>query len=352
MLNRLTLCAGFVLLGLFTSRAFSQNAVLKSEFIYEQAPFPQCHASTIIETKDGLVAAWFGGTAEKNKDVGIWVSRHDGTKWSTPVEVVNGTKHGKPNDKERYPTWNPVLFQPSAGPLVLFYKVGPSPDTWWGMRMTSTDHGRTWSDPKMLGEGLLGPVRNKPIELADGTLLCGSSTEHDGWRVHMELTKDLCDTAKKVSPAEGEKHQGIQPTILRWSPDTLQILCRPRWSQTGKLLESWSKDNGQTWSALAPVDLPNSSTGVDAVSLKDGRALLVYNHTPRGRTPLNVGLSKDGKTWDNVLTLESEPGEYSYPAVIQTADGLVHITYTWKRQRIKHVVVDPAKLGITAVNPR
>ena len=72
--------------------------------------------------------------------------------------------------------------------------------------------------------------------------------------------------------------------------------------------------------------------------------MLIYNHTPTGRTPLNVGLSTDGKTWTPGPVLESEPGEYSYPAVIQAADGKVHVTYTWHRKRIKHVVLDPAAL--------
>jgi predicted neuraminidase len=80
------------------------------------------------------------------------------------------------------------------------------------------------------------------------------------------------------------------------------------------------------------------------VTLADGRQLIVYNHTPKGRTPLNVALSSDGKLWAAGLVLESEPGEYSYPAVIQAPDGLVHVTYTWKRQRIMHVVIDPKRL--------
>jgi len=59
---------------------------------------------------------------------------------------------------------------------------------------------------------------------------------------------------------------------------------------------------------------------------------------------LNVAVSRDGKVWEAALVLESEPGEYSYPAIIQSSDGRVHITYTWKRQRVKHAVVDPAQL--------
>src|SRR4029079_15262609 len=103
--------------------AAEQNPVLRSEFIFDTAPFPSCHASTIAETKSGLVAAWFGGTAERNPDVGIWFSRLENGKWSAPVEVANGTGFST----NRFPTWNPVLFQPEDGPLMLFYKVGPSP---------------------------------------------------------------------------------------------------------------------------------------------------------------------------------------------------------------------------------
>ena len=90
--------------------------------------------------------------------------------------------------------------------------------------------------------------------------------------------------------------------------------------------------------------LPNPNSGIDAVTLQDGRHLLVYNPVAKGRTPLAVALSKDGQTWRDVLTLETAPGEYSYPAVIQARNGLVHVTYTWKRLKVKHVVVDPGQL--------
>src|SRR5215467_5931517 len=157
------------------------DGIVAAEFIYEQAPFPSCHASTIAETKSGLVAAWFGGTQEKNPDVGIWVSRRERRGWSKLVEVANGIQV----DGRRYPCWNPVLFQPVNGPLLLFYKVGPSPSEWWGMLTRSTDEGVTWAKPTRLADGILGPIKNKPIQLRDGSILCGSSTENDGWHVHI-----------------------------------------------------------------------------------------------------------------------------------------------------------------------
>ena len=313
-------------------------ALVKSEFIYEQAPFPSCHASTIAESKSGLVAAWFGGTAERNPDVEIWSSRFEAGRWTPPKSVANGIQA----DGKRYPCWNPVLFQPKQGPLLLFYKVGPSPSRWWGMMMTSADGGKTWSEAWRLPKGMLGPIKNKPIQLANGALLCPSSTEDEGWRIHMERTSDLGHTWRRTGALNDRRDFGaIQPTLLVHSPKRLQALCR---SQQGRITEVWSEDAGETWSAMKSTELPNPSAGIDAVTLKDGRHLLVYNPTEKGRTPLSVVVSKDGKEWRQAAVLENTPGEYSYPAIMQSSDGLAHITYTWKRQRIKHVVLDPRKM--------
>jgi predicted neuraminidase len=331
------------LLGATVSSLAADPGIVSSEFIYEKAPFPQCHASTIAETKDGLVAAWFGGTAEKNKDVGIWISHRGKEGWSEVKEVVNG----KESETVRYPCWNPVLFQMPAGPLVLFYKVGPSPSSWWGMRTESADGGKTWSHPTRLPDDIAGPIKNKPILLDDGRLLCGSSTEDKGWRVHMEWTKDAGKTWERTAPlCDGKSVAAIQPTILRQGKSLL-ILCRPRSVRT--ILRAESSDDDRTWSPLAPTELPSPGSGIDGVTLKNGQHLLVYNHTASGRSPLNLAASSDGKTWQAAARLENEAGEYSYPAIIQTADGLVHITYTWKRQRVKHVVVDPEKLALRPI---
>jgi predicted neuraminidase len=334
-----------VLVGLALAQA-GPSPILKSELIYERAPFPSAHASTIVETPEGLVAAWFGGTRERDPDVGIWVSRHVGTEWSAPIEVANGVQP----DGTRHPSWNPVLFQPSGGPLVLFYKVGPSPDAWWGLVRTSTDGGRTWSAATRLPEGILGPIRAKPIELSKGVMLAGSSTENNGWVVHMERysgdwsPSSLGAAASWVKSApvnRASEFGAIQPTILVHSPSSLQILCRTRQKV---IAESWSDDGGRTWSAMKATTLPNPSAGIDALRLTDGRFLLVYNPTATGRAKLDIAVSPDGKAWKSAVSLESSPGEYSYPAMIQTGDGKVQVTYTWKRERIKHVVIDPGRI--------
>lgn len=328
------------------------QSVKHSVFIYEDAPTPQCHASTIEQLRDGtLVAAWFGGTHEKHKDVGIWVSRSVDESWTKPVEVANGVQFVDAKGNEhRHPCWNPVLFQPNDGPLMLFYKCGPTPSSWWGMLMTSEDDGVTWSQPRRLPEGIAGPVKNKPVELEDGAILCPTSSEDDGWRVHFEITRDHGRTWMRIGPIhDGQTIGAIQPSILFHGESKISALGRTR---NGSIFQTWSDDNGITWRDMAMTNLPNPNAGTDAVTLRDGRHLLVYNHTlrnegsPRNREMLNIAISEDGKAWHAALVLENTPkSEFSYPAVIQTDDGMVHITYTWNRRRVKHVAIDPSKLS-------
>ncbi|MGW8314681.1 MAG: sialidase family protein [Bacteroidales bacterium] len=320
--------------------------ILMEEFVYEEAPFPSCHASTIAETPAGLVTAFFGGTYERHPDVCIYVSRRSDAGWSIPEEVANGII----SDTLRYPTWNPVLYQVPGGELLLFYKVGPSPSEWWGMLKRSTDGGLTWSDAEALPDGYIGPVKNKPVLLEGGTLICPTSTEDQGWRIHFEYTPDHGKTWSRSEPINTPRvYQAIQPSILFHTDGRLQILAR---TLNSVLVTSWSEDQGKSWTLLQESGLPNNNSGTDAVTLADGRQLVVYNHvrTPVGarggyRTPLNVSVSEDGLQWKAALVLEdSEIGEYSYPAVIQASDGMVHVVYTWRRERIKHVVIDPGQL--------
>ena len=342
------------------------GVVVQSEFIYDHGPYPSVHASTLVETTSGqLVAAWFGGTEEGNADVAIWVARLEQGRWSSSVKVADGVQDAT----TRHPTWNPVLFQPTQGPLLLFYKVGPSPREWWGMVMSSADDGRTWSSPRRLPDGILGPIKNKPVQLADGTIVAGSSTEAvqgDAWRVHVERSRDGGQSWEKVAIADGG-FNAIQPGILQHADGRLQLLCR---SKEGHVPTTWSSDGGRTWGPLAQSDLFGVNSGLDAVTLRDGRHLLVYNYRdrpggvpenyrpdtlegirnpptgPRARWPLVVSVSRDGIAWTRAVTLESEPIKdgYAYPAIVQTRDGKVHVTYTLNREKIKHVVIDPAKL--------
>jgi len=329
-----------------------KQGILIDEFIYEQAPFPSCHASTIVETDEGeMVAAWFGGTHERHPDVCIYLSRRENGKWTTPQMVADGVQP----DGSRLPTWNPVLYHVPGGELQLYYKIGPKPSEWQGWMKISNDGGKSWSEARMLPEGNIGPVKNKPILIGD-KLFCPSSTEGDGWKIHFEITEDFGKTWTKIGPLDNgsEGHDAIQPSILNHGKGKLQILCR---SRSRAIVESWSKDGGQTWSPLQRTNLPNNNSGTDAVTLKDGRHLLVYNHVlPPGeevkgpRTPLHLSVSKNGKTWYAALVLEDSPvSQYSYPSIFQSSDGMVHVVYTWRRERIKYVKIDPSKLKLTKI---
>jgi alpha-L-rhamnosidase len=359
--------------------AQSVNPILCSEFIFDTAAFPECHAATIAETSKGLIAAFFGGTRERNSDVCIYISRKDqgAAHWSTPENIANGIQHDSARGKGRevgsvlggglrYPCWNPVLYQIPAGDLLLFYKVGPGPATWKGWLIRSKDGGTTWSKPEPLPEGFLGPIKNQPLLATDGTLVCPSSREGNGWQVTFELSPDGAHTWQMAnavptpppSAAGAEPNsedsvtaglQAIQPALLLHKDGTIQALCR---SKNRAILSTTSNDNGKTWSTLRPTSLPNNNSGLDATMLADGRQILVYNHVspPNGksrgeRSPLNVALSTDGITWWAALVLENDhTGEYSYPSVIQSADGMVHIVYTWHRKRIKYIKLDPSKI--------
>lgn len=327
--------------------------VIVREDVDTAPPYPQAHASTLVELTDGtLAAAWFGGSGEGQRDVRIWFTRRGRGGWEKPVAVADGQ-----SGERRFPTWNPVLFQSRGGPLHLFYKVGPNPRDWWGMVIASTDGGRHWSTPRRLPDGVLGPIKNKPVVMRDGSWLSPSSREegtadHNRWSIRMERSTDHGATWQALPPiASPMGIEAIQPSVLSFADGRIEIVARTR---QGALAASWSNDMGRRWSPLAAIDLPNPNAGTDAVTLADGRQLLVYNHSAHWpdrpgdgpRWPLNIALSDDGIRWRKVATLEDRPvpDGYAYPAAIQTRDGLVHISYTWNRTRIRHVVVDPRRL--------
>jgi len=319
--------------------------VLDSSFVVRRPAFAQCHAATICQAGDRLLAAFFAGTREGEPDVGVWLAANHTGSWESMQEVATGRScAGAP-----LPCWNPVLFHPPGGPTLLFYKVGPDPAHWWGMLMRSRDFGQTWSEPRRLPEGIWGPIKNKPVLMDDGTLLCPTSGEATGWQAFLQTTKDLGERWNSVGPLnDASTIEAIQPTILDFPSGRLQLLCRTR---QGLVSSCRSEDGGRTWSPMVLTRLPNPNSGIDASVLHDGRALLVYNHSGMiagrwggPRSPLNVAVSEDGIRWSAALVLEQDPGEYSYPSVIQSTDGKVHIVYTWRRENVKHVVLDPVRL--------
>ena len=384
--------------------------------------------------KGDLVSAYFGGTHERDPDVCIYVNikKKGSDTWSAPILAADGVLDlNDPNAKmmglsglkddttpatagpistpdsydyntkttrltsvpatlKRKSCWNPVLFEMPNGELWLFFKIGSTVGDWTGWLCKSKDGGRTWSDKEPLGYAtvpdvasatvpdgspsgqqvaLLGPIKNKP-ELIDGRLLCGSSTEGNGWRFHMEildLSDNLWQTGKPVRdlkwkyiPVESteatktddnQQHpiDCIQPSILKLKDGRLQVTMR---THNAKIATSYSSDNGDTWTPVTLLDIENNQSGTDAVTLRDGRHALIYNNfetlplTKKGvRTPISIALSDDGQTWHHALTLEDSPiDQYSYPAIIQGRNGHLYCVYTWRRQRIAFKEINLNKL--------
>lgn len=302
-------------------------------FIFESAPFASCHASTIVETRPGVfLASWFGGDDEGRPNVAIWGSQFENGKWNSPVELAR---------EPQIATYNPVLFYSKDRTLWLYYKFGPNPSDWSAGRRSSKDDGKTWSEIEHLPAGIYGPIKNKPLVLADGTIVSGVSVEsYHAWTPWVELSTDNGRTWSKHGPITypGETYAAIQPAIVPLSGNRLRMFVRTT-KRIGKIAAADSSDGGRTWTPLRATDLPNPNSGIDAVGLRDGRVVLVYNHTASGRSPLNLAVSSDGEKWNMFRVLENDPGEYSYPAIIQSADGAVHVTYTWNRKRIKHAEI-------------
>lgn len=326
----------FVLL-LFASLVCATHpSIILEEFVFINPPFASCHASTLTEAQKGeILCSWFAGTEEGAEDVKIWIARKNKKEWSLPVVVA----------EEERPCWNPVLYTMPAGDIFLFYKAGADPRVWSGFVKRSLDGGNTWFNSFDLPAGVIGPVKNRPLLLDSGVLLCGSSTESwRRWGCWIDMTADRGATWRKSSPINTENQLfGIIQPALVFSKDKIRLLARSH--QIGYICTAESNDCGLTWGLASPTNLPNPNSAIDAINLSDGRILLVYNHSKENRYPLNIALSSDGgKTWEMRVILETEPGEFSYPCVIQSKDKLIHISYTWNRQNIKYVVLDPTLL--------
>ena len=303
----------------------------------EDEPFAQCHASSIVRTRDdSFIVAWFAGTAERNNDVGIWISKGTPDHWSVPVEIAKVREH---------PHWNPVLFNTPGGRLILFFKVGETIGEWETWYMVSNDDGNTWSRAQELvpgDRGGRGPVRNKPIVLSDGTWLAPASDEKGGlWNAFVDRSEDQGRswTATPFIPMDRDIITGegvIQPALWESSPGIVHMLLR---SSAGAICRSDSKDYGKTWSPVYKTSLPNNNSGIDLTQLEDGRLVLAYNPVSGNwapRTPLAAAVSADnGVTWSEPDTLDSgeSEDEFSYPSILHYGDTVAG-TYTWKRQRI------------------
>ena len=328
----------------------------------QKLPTAFCHASTVVALPDNeLLCCWFGGTHEGEADVAIYASRRTSAGWSAPQVLAAGVEAN----------WNPVLFQAAADRLLLFYKQGNAIASWQTWVRSSSDHGRTWSEPRELVAGDVsggrGPVRNKPIRLKDGRILAGASTEHGKWQAFADISDDNGVSWHKSSLVEiadlsyqaGEKTAEsdiavsqqsfygrgvIQPSLWQSADGSVHMLLR---SSEGYIYRSDSSDRGATWCAPYALPLPNNNSGLDLVRTEAGNLFLVCNPVAANwgqRSPLSLFKSVDeGASWHRLLDLETEAAEFSYPAIISVGAKII-ITYTYKRQNIACVSLDEAEL--------
>jgi len=317
----------------------------QERFLYEALPGrPSCHAGSIVELDSGeFFAAFYAGTREGAKDVAVLTARlrSELDAWSEVGVVVD-----TPGKSEG----NPVLHVDSYGHVWLFYVTQQEPGWDYVLlyAMKSEDEGRTWEAPIQLSEQQGWMVRNKPIRLAGGRTVLPCYDEVK-WRGFCLVSDDECATWRQSGWIEGPVPV-IQPTLLERPDGSILALLRsgaPEDRPAHRVLwRSVSMDGGLTWSPCEATELPNPDSGADMVGLDNGHAVLLYNDTKSGRSPLTAALSIDGgETWPVKRNLEDEPGEFSYPAIIQHLDGNLNGLYTWRRTHMKHVIFDEAWLA-------
>jgi hypothetical protein len=300
----------------------------------ESKPFISNHAPSVLELPDGtLLSVFFAGDHEGASNQKIYICRKEPIPGSgTTVTGATGGASVTAGDEWTYPEaiddggGNPSLFQSRTGKLMRF-------DGWDGTMQTSPDEGLTWS--AMRGTSGGGAEKNKPIQLEDGTILAVNES------TTIQSTDDGVSWSRR---SDGAK----QGTLLVYPNNRLQMMSRTGGSES--IGVHWSNDNGLSWSGGDCV-LPNNNSGLDGTTLRDGTQIIAYNHQYRnsgghkGRGLLNMSISTDGDAWSAVVLVNyllRSNYQYSYPAVIQSRDGLVHLVYTWHRRSIAHAVINPA----------
>lgn len=325
------------------------------EFLDPSFLTPSVHVASVCELAGGrLLAAWYGGTREGHQDVAIYLAaREPGAgQWSRPHPLVTRASAEKELDRYVRKVGNALLFSDGDRRVWLLY-VSIAVGGWSGSSLnlkTSADGGQTWSLSERL---VLSPlfnvselVKNQPARLRDGSWCVPIYHELVGkfpellW---LPATGGLA-RATKTRPFGGAT--AFQPALAPLSAQRALLLHRDVTSQR-QTHAAQSDDAGQTWSEPAPAGLPNPRSGLDAIRLQDGRVLLAFNDTAEGREVLALAVSPDGgATWRRAGVLEQESAqEFSYPFLLQTQDGQVHVAYTWKRRGIKRASFNLAWLN-------
>jgi predicted neuraminidase len=292
----------------------------------------------VVELANGdLAAAWWSGAYEGATDAVIKVARlRPGADTWDPATTAA--------DIPGYFQGNPVLFALSDGRLWLFFVVAyaPGPHGIQIMRQESADLGHTWTpfEPFHTERGIR--TRNHPIWLPGGEILFPFHDGRDGSSL-FEISGDLGRTWQRSDPIRSEPGN-VQPTVIARRQNELYALMRTWHEDPAKrfLWQSASHDAGRTWDPPTYSQVPTVSSAIEMVRLRNNHVVLAYNDgRARARTPLTLALSVDGgRTWSWKRNLEEGAGAFSYPSIIQSDDGQVHATYSYRREFIKHVEVN------------
>jgi predicted neuraminidase len=288
-----------------------------------------------------LFAAWFAGEYETAEDVAILgATRHPNTPaWSTPrvIADVAGKSMGQP-----------VFLPRPNGELLLFFVVCAPQKTeasasnatdyhfdWTNSQpfcQRSLDNGQTWQPPVQMMDYLGLMFRSRPLLLPGRIIL--PVYDENTWQSRMMISDDEGDNWRLTAPLT-TLTGNIHPCPVRLSDGRLLAYLRPG-GVGGVIWRTESFDNGNTWSRPIPTELPNPNSGIDLLRLQSGKLVLAYNHSHRRRTPLCVALADEDEQWRCRRTLEDGNGEFSYPTLLQTEDGIIHVVYTYRREHIHH----------------
>lgn len=336
------------------------GAFFRQSWVTPPGHTASAHSSTVCVLPSGdLLTVWYGGSREGGTDVALYTARlaNGSDHWSVPERTVDRAMAEHELDRMVKKVGNAVIFPDRTGLLWMVY-VSVTIGGWSGSSLnvkSSHDEGRTWSESRRLTLNpflnLSSLVRSKPIYASDGRI--GLPVYHElavAFPQMLWLTPEADGSVEEYRIRNLAASSGlIQPTLVPLGRDRVLMLLRDR-SDGRRLHTAYSEDNGWTWSDAQASDLPNPDSAIDGLRLRDGRILLVYNHAASGRENLRLAVSSDdGHTWQPGRVIEAAAEqEYSYPCLAEDAHGRIHLTYTWQRQRIKHVEFNLAWLDETA----
>ncbi len=316
---------------------------------------PSAHASTLAELADGtLLAAWFAGSREGADDVAIYLSRLEPSGWSPPRAIATREQTARELRRHLRKLGNPVLHVDPAGRLHLFF-VSVSLGGWAGSSINhkfSDDGGEHWSPARKLTTtpflNISTLVRNPPLMLQDGGL--GLPVYHEFVVKHGEWLR--LDASGRITDKVRMPHarDTLQPAVVALDAEQALALLRDAGPGPGRVQVARSADAGRHWQMAPALPIPHSNASMALLRLGDG-SLLMAGNPGSGRASLLLYRSRDaGRSWQALGAVETgqirngrEP-EFSYPALIQARNGDIHLSYTWLRQGIRHVVFNTAWL--------